>query len=198
MLNFCAFQRERKINVIGTSNTDFINKHILKVSLFPQSRGKRSACNESSEHVQCLRGRRCRRAPQPHWARFSEVQMFTKAMNAVVCPKNSQFHGWRIKRSSGGYKEQLECYRTARWEVGTSVWCSLPGECPSLGVKMCEMVMAAGIRTRGLELGGMWEKTQSVGKRHDPGTKDKHLPEKTDPVCGSYLPCWWCLCGWYF
>lgn len=131
---------------------------------------------------------------KPHWDRCSEMQTFTKAMKDVVCPKNVQFHGWGIKSSSGGYKEQLGGYGAARWGVGTSTPSSLLGECPSQCLKMCAMVMAAGTRDGGLELGGMREKTQSVGKRHDPGTKGKHLPEKTDPTCRSHLPCWWRLC----
>lgn len=60
-----VLSKERKINVLGTSNTDFINNQVLEISLFPQWRGKMSVCNESSESEQCWRDWRCRQAPNP-------------------------------------------------------------------------------------------------------------------------------------
>lgn len=53
--------------MIGTSNTDFINKLVLEISLFPQWRGKISVWKESSESLQYWR---CRQAPNPRGTDF--------------------------------------------------------------------------------------------------------------------------------
>lgn len=59
---------------------------------------------------------------------------------------------------------------TGQQDESTSVPSSLPRDCPSLCLKTCEMVTAAGMRDGGRKLGAMREKIQSVGKRHNPGT----------------------------
>lgn len=198
MLNFCAFQRGRKTNVTGTSNADFINKHVLKVSLFPQSRGKRSVYNESSEYVQCRRGWRCRHTPNPTGLDFMRRKRSQKQWKMLSVPKIYSFMGEELRDLAVAVRSNCDATEQQDERSAPPSHAHCPENAQVRVWKMCEVVMAAAIRDRRLELGGMREKTQSVGKRHSPGTKEKHLPEKRDPPCGSSLPCWWCLCGWYF